>query len=170
MASYAGSRTSRGHPQLPDDDVLAAPTRARVFAALAGLRRPGSTEELARLVGRHANTVRVALQRLEAAGLVERRRVVQRRGRPRHAWAIAPAARPVGAAPQAHADLSRWLARAMRHGWSVADVEAAGRTIGQELAPADGGADGDQAVQDAFTALGFAPRRQPLGETACASC
>ena len=149
-------------PQLPDDDVLAVPTRARLFAALAGLRRAASTSELARLVGRHPNTTRVALQRMEAAGLVECRQLPQKRGRPRHAWAIVPDARPGGAAPEAHSDLSRWLARAMRPEQTIAHVEATGREIGRDLAPAGSDADGDQAIEDALTALGFAPRKQAL--------
>jgi predicted ArsR family transcriptional regulator len=148
-------------PEVAQDDVLAAPTRARLFAALARLRRPASTPELARLVDRHPNTVRVALQRMEAAGLVECRTVAQARGRPRHAWAIVPDARPGDAAPQAHSDLSRWLARAMRRGHTAAAVESEGRDIGHELAPdgAMAAADAD-AMQDALTALGFAPRAE----------
>src|SRR4051794_6041411 len=122
-------------PEVAQDDVLAAPTRARLFAALAGLRHPAATNELAQLVQRHPNTVRVALQRMQAAGLVECRTVAQKRGRPRHAWAIVPDARPGGAPPQAHSDLSRWLARAMRRGHTIASVEAEGRDIGHELAP-----------------------------------
>lgn len=145
-------------PEVAHDDVLAAPTRARLFAALARLHGSASTPELARLVDRHPNTVRVALQRLEAAGLVERRTVAQTRGRPRHAWAIRPDARPGGQAPQAHADLSRWLARAMHRGHTVAAVEAEGRAIGRELVPDSGSAMGAEAIRDALTALGFAPR------------
>jgi predicted ArsR family transcriptional regulator len=147
-------------PEVAHDDVLAAPTRARLFAVLARLRRPASTQELAQLASRHPNTVRVALQRMQAAGLVECRTVVQKRGRPRHAWAIVPEARPGGTAPQAHSDLSRWLARAMRHGHTVAAVEVEGRDIGHELAPDAGAASGAEAMHDALTALGFAPRSE----------
>jgi predicted ArsR family transcriptional regulator len=143
-----------------DDDVLAAPIRARLFAALAALRRPATTRELAGQVGRHANTARVQLQRLAEAGLIECRTEPQARGRPRHTWAILPGARPGGAAPEAHADLSRWLARALREGHALSDVEAAGREIGRGLAPrrVEGGV--RQAMQDALTALGFAPRSE----------
>lgn len=145
-------------PEVGRDDVLAAPTRARLFAVLAGLHRPALTQELAQLVERHPNSVRVALQRLEAAGLVECRTVTQERGRPRHTWAIVPGARPGAVAPQAHADLSRWLARAMRRGHTPAAAEAEGREIGHDLAPGDGGAGGAEAISDALAALGFAPR------------
>jgi predicted ArsR family transcriptional regulator len=148
-------------PPVPDD-VLVPPTRARLLSALAGLRRPATTAELAERVGRHPNTVRVALRRMERSGLVECRRLPQRRGRPRHVWAIRPGARPGGVAPEAHGDLSRWLARAMRRGSRIADVEAAGREIGHELAPDRASAAGTDAVQDALAALGFAPRAEAM--------
>ena len=146
-----------------DDDVLAAPIRAQLFAALAGLRRPASTRDLAAQVGRHENTTRLQLQRLADAGLIERRTEPQARGRPRHTWAILPDARPGGAAPEAHADLSRWLARALRDGHALSDVEAAGREIGRGLAPERGATGVRQAMQDALTALGFAPRGEATG-------
>ena len=46
------------------DDVLAHSIRARLFQALAQLRRPATTRELAAQVGRHPNSVRVQLRRL----------------------------------------------------------------------------------------------------------
>src|SRR4051794_5177477 len=79
---------------LSGHDVLASPIRARLFAALLDLRAPATTDELASRVGRHGNTVRVQLQRLEAAGLIECRQERRARGRPRHRWAIRPDARP----------------------------------------------------------------------------
>lgn len=149
-----------GTPGDPEDDALVASTQARLFAALRELRRPASTQELGALVGRHPNTVRVALTRMADSGLVERRLVHQPRGRPRHTWAIGARARPGGARPDAPADLGRWLARAMRSGHTLDDVEATGRQIGRELAPAPGPGAGAvrQVMQDALTALGFAPR------------
>jgi predicted ArsR family transcriptional regulator len=149
---------------LPEDDVLAAPIRARLFDALAALRRPASTEELAPIVGRHPNSVRVQLRRLADAALVECRVERRPRGRPRHLWAILPDARPGGRPPDAHRDLSRWLARAMRPGQGLGDVEAAGRAIGSELAPAVDDRGIRESMQDALTALGFAPRGEPAGE------
>src|SRR4051794_41795670 len=97
--------------ELPKDDVLAAPIRARLFTALADLRPTATPLELAERVGRRPNTVRRQLQRLQEAGLVECRKERQARGRPRHAWAILPGARPGGALPEVHSDLGRWLAR-----------------------------------------------------------
>ncbi|HSD81778.1 MAG TPA: winged helix-turn-helix domain-containing protein, partial [Solirubrobacteraceae bacterium] len=112
--------------------ALAQPTRARLFALLGELRRPAGTAELAGRLGLHPNGVRMHLERLREAGLVERARARQPRGRPRDAWTIAPNARPGGDPPTAYADLGRWLARAIpaRPG-RLRDVEAAGREIGR---------------------------------------
>jgi predicted ArsR family transcriptional regulator len=149
---------------LPDDDVLSEPIRARLFTVLTRLRRPASTQELAQLAGRHPNTVRVQLQRLADAGLIECRQQRQARGRPKHSWAILPGARPGGEAPEAHGQLSRWLARAMAGGHELPAVEAAGREIGHELAPEPSGRGVREAMHDALTALGFAPHSEPSGD------
>ncbi len=145
------------------DDVLSDPARGRLFTALGELRRPALTQELADLVGRHPNSVRVQLQRLERAGLIECRTVHQARGRPRHTWAIRPEARPAGVAPEAHSDLSRWLARALRESHALVDVAATGREIGRDLAPEAGAADARTVMHDALSALGFAPRDESPG-------
>jgi predicted ArsR family transcriptional regulator len=144
-------------PPLPPDDVLATPARARLFQALAALRRPATTAELAERTGRHPNTTRVQLNELAEAGLIESRTVRRPMGRPRHEWVIAPGAHPGGERPQAHRQLSAWLARALR---DPDEVEAVGRGIGHELAPEHAGRPLDDAMQDALTALGFAPRRR----------
>ena len=161
--------------QPPPDDVLAFPGRARLFAALTELRRPASTAELARIVGRHPNTARTQLQRLERAGLVECRRIVRPRGRPRHEWAIVPSARPAGAPPEAHGQLATWLARALgAPKTDLASVEETGREIGRELAPSGAARPVAAALQDALTALGFAPRpeapEQGLSRHVLANC
>jgi predicted ArsR family transcriptional regulator len=147
--------------QPPENDLLAEPIRARLLRALAELRRPASTQELASLVGRHPNTVRVQLARLAAAGLLESRTVPQARGRPRHEWAVAPDARPAGERPQAYEQLAEWLARAIGRTGRMADIEDGGREIGREIAPDGAGPD---AMRDALAALGFAPRTEPLAE------
>jgi predicted ArsR family transcriptional regulator len=149
-------------PPSPDDDeVLAHPIRTRLFQALAELRRPATTQELATRVGRHPNTVRVQLQRLADLGLLERRNAAQARGRPRQEWAIAATARPAGRSPQALGQLSRWLARAVGTGGGLADIEAAGREIGREIAPERRDRNVVDALQDTLAALGFAPHREP---------
>jgi predicted ArsR family transcriptional regulator len=143
---------------VPDRDVLALPLRARLFRLLAELCRPATTQELSDLAGRHHNTVRVQLQRLAAAGLLERRVVAQPRGRPRHMWVVAPAAQPGGRPPEAYGQLSRWLARAIAGAGDLAAIEATGREIGRELAAQGNGRPPAESMLDALAALGFVPR------------
>jgi predicted ArsR family transcriptional regulator len=146
-------------PPAAADDVLAFPVRARLFAALSHLRRPATTQELAALVGRHPNTVRLQLETLAEHGLLERRTVAQARGRPRHHWAIASDARPAGLGPEAYGQLGAWLARALARPRGLDEIERTGEEIGRELAP-EPGRPLAAAMQDVFTALGFAPRHE----------
>lgn len=141
--------------------MLAQPTRARLFAHLAALGRPAETDELAGALGLHPSGVRVQLDRLRAAGLIDRERLPQAVGRPRDSWSIAPDALPGGQPPEAYPQLARWLARSIpvRPG-RLREVERAGRELGRELRPARGGASAEDAMGRALTALGFAPQRQ----------
>jgi predicted ArsR family transcriptional regulator len=143
--------------------VLALPVRLQLVTVLTELLRPATTQELAQRVGRHPNTVRLQLERLAEAGLLEQRTVAQTRGRPRHEWAIAADARPGGEAPQAYARLAGWLARALARPPGTTEVEKVGREVGRELAPSPGPPVGS-AMQDALAALGFAPRRERPAE------
>jgi predicted ArsR family transcriptional regulator len=145
-------------------DVLAQPTRARLFALLNDLRRPASTEELAQRLELHPNGVRVHLDRLHAAGLLTRERERQARGRPRDAWAISADAQPGGHPPTAYAELARWLVRSLEaEGAGAAGVEAVGREIGREIA-ASGGTGDEQHMYDALAALGFQPIRDTVAD------
>ena len=139
------------------DDVLSQPTRARLFASLSELKRPAGTAELAERLELHPNGIRLHLERLADAGLIERARVRQVRGRPADAWTIAADAEPGGRAPQAYHDLGRWLARVLRaRSRGLRSVEDTGREIGRELAPDDAQSDPD-AFETSLTALGFRP-------------
>ncbi|MQA73743.1 MAG: helix-turn-helix domain-containing protein [Solirubrobacterales bacterium] len=142
-------------------DLLAQPTRARLFALLGELRRPASTDELAQRLDLHPNGVRTHLERLHEVGLVERGRERPARGRPRDAWSISADAHPGGDPPTAYADLSRWLVRAIVAGRiRVRDVEAVGRRIGRDLAaPGDAGSP-EQVMHSTLAAMGFRPRRE----------
>jgi len=139
------------------NDVLSQPTRARLFALLTELKRPARTGELAERLELHPNGIRLHLERLAEAGLIERARVRQARGRPPDAWRVASGASPGGRAPRAYHDLGRWLARALgaRPG-GLRSIEGTGREIGRELAPKDASSDPD-ALQISLTALGFQP-------------
>ena len=143
------------------DDALAQPTRRRVFDLLGELRRPAGTEELADRLALHPNGVRTHLERLAAAGLVERRRTRQARGRPRDMWTIAPDAQPGGEAPSGYVDLARWLARVVsERKTSRRAVESMGREVGREIAPSDDALSAEEKMHAALAALGFQPRRE----------
>jgi predicted ArsR family transcriptional regulator len=143
------------------DDVLAQPTRARLVRTLRAEGRPVETAELATALGLHPTGVRLHLERLRTAGLVQVERVVRGRGRPRHAWS------PAGAAadpPDAGAVLSVWLAGALAAGARDArDVEEVGRAAGRELGAARRGEDPAGAVRGVMAALGFQPREGAAG-------
>ncbi|MEJ7715164.1 MAG: helix-turn-helix domain-containing protein [Thermoleophilaceae bacterium] len=156
---------------LPTDaghDVLTQPTRARLFSLLDELKRPASTDELAKELRLHPNGVRAHLERLRGAKLVARTRAPRPRGRPRDEWSIAPDARPGGDPPHAYADLGRWLARAIPLRPSrLRDVESAGRQIGRDLSPT-AVASPDAAMHSTLSALGFQPEMKTSeGTLAC---
>lgn len=143
------------------DDVLAQPTRARLFAALASLGRPASTDELAAQLGLHPSGVRVHLERLRAAGLIVREREPQAVGRPRDRWSIAAEAPPGGEPPGAYRRLARWLAAsipASRH--RLRELERAGRQLGHQLAPVGDRSQPEETIARTLTAQGFAPRHE----------
>ncbi|HEX8977315.1 MAG TPA: helix-turn-helix domain-containing protein [Solirubrobacteraceae bacterium] len=143
-------------------DVLAQPTRARLFAHLAHLGHPAGTNELAAELGLHPSGVRVHLQRLHGAGLIARQRVPQSVGRPRDNWSIAPDALPGAQPPGAYRQLARWLAHSIpgRPG-RLREVERAGRELGRELPSPRGPGPAEERMGRTLTALGFAPRREP---------
>jgi predicted ArsR family transcriptional regulator len=139
------------------EDPLTQPTRARIFALLAELKEAVGTDELASRLGLHPNGVRVHLERLQHAGLVERRQQRAGRGRPGDRWTVAPGAQPSGQAPSAYASLAVWLARAIPAGPTrLREVERTGREIGRELAP-KGAGDPVEELRQTFAALGFQP-------------
>lgn len=144
-------------------DALSQPTRARVFEILEGLRGPATTDELAAKLDLHPNGVRIHLERLLEAGLVERRSERLPRGRPRDTWTISSDAQPGGDPPTGYAELARWLVRSLvQNGVRVADMETTGQLIGEQLrAPGVDHATGEQALFNTFVSLGFQPERRP---------
>jgi predicted ArsR family transcriptional regulator len=142
-------------------DVLAQPTRARLFARLATSERAAGTNELAAELGLHPSGVRVHLEQMRRAGLVMRERVPQRLGRPRDSWSIAPDALPGGEPPDAYRRLAGWLARSIpsRPG-RLREVEVAGRELGRSLLLDRDPSVGEDTIGRVFTALGFAPQRE----------
>jgi predicted ArsR family transcriptional regulator len=137
--------------------VLAQPTRARLFDLLLEHKTPVRTDVLAAGLGLHPNGVRRQLERLQEAGLVERRRVRRGAGRPHDEWSPARGASPGGERPRAYGDLAGWLARAIpASAGRLRAVERTGREIGRELVPAGGGG-ALEIFGDVFAALGFQP-------------
>ena len=152
-------------PPVPSDesagDVLAQPTRARLFARLAGLGRPAGTDELAAELELHPSGVRVHLERLRRAGLLSRERTPQARGRPRDSWQLAPDALPGGEPPDAYRTLARWLAHTIpSRPARIREVERSGRELGRELLPAGSRSAPEETMGRTLTALGFAPQRE----------
>lgn len=142
-------------------DVLAQPTRARLFALLEERALPASTEELAGALDLHVNGVRGHLERLREAGLIDRARERRGRGRPRDVWSIRADANPGGEPPSGYVDLGRWLTRALsgrRAG--VRDVEATGREIGRELARGPLSGPAEPLLHARLVAMGFQPDRR----------
>jgi predicted ArsR family transcriptional regulator len=150
-------------PDAPEHagDVLAQPTRARLFARLSSLGRPAGTDELAAELGLHPSGVRVHLQRLETAGLVSRARSRQPLGRPRDSWSVAADALPGAEPPDAYRQLARWLARSIQpRPARLRELERAGRELGRELPVASAGAPAEETMGRTLTTLGFAPQRE----------
>jgi predicted ArsR family transcriptional regulator len=146
-------------PTAPQDE-LAQPTRARIFGLLSDLGRAAGTDELAERLQLHPNGVRVHLDILENGGLVDRERVRQSRGRPRDQWTISPTALPGGRSPSGYAQLGRWLVQAIANAKvGIREVEATGREIGRDLAPADDSGSAEDRLFGALAALGFLPTR-----------
>jgi predicted ArsR family transcriptional regulator len=146
-------------PDVPGD-VLAQPTRARLFRHLAAHTGPVGTKELAVELGLHPSGVRVHLERLHDAGLVSRELFSQTRGRPRYGWQVAPDARPGAAPPDTYRRLAGWLARSIpARPARLREVERAGRELGRELVPGRGGGVPEETMGRALTTLGFAPQR-----------
>jgi predicted ArsR family transcriptional regulator len=138
-------------------DPLAQPMRARIFELLVELQEATGTHDLAARLGAHPNGVRIHLERLNEAGLVERTQRREGRGRPGDLWSVAPGAQPANQQPSGYANLAVWLARAKPAGPTrLRDVERTGREIGRELAP-KGNGDPAEGLRQSFAALGFEP-------------
>ncbi len=146
------------------EEALSQPTRQRLFRLLGDLRAPAGTEDLARRIGLHPNGVRVHLERLREAGLIQRDRVAQPRGRPRDMWSVDPGAATRAEPQRAYADLGRRLASVMSAGaGSLRAVEATGRKIGRTIAEETDAATAEASMHAVLSSMGFAPKRRLEG-------
>jgi predicted ArsR family transcriptional regulator len=138
--------------------VLAQPTRARLFVLLRELGRPVATADLAKKLDLHPNGIRLHLDRMAEAGVVERPVEHRKRGRPRDTWAVVADAQASDDLPTAYANLGRWLAQVMPDGKEgVGLAESGGERIGRDLAATAAGDSTEDRLHDAFASLGFQP-------------
>lgn len=116
--------------------ALGDETRYAMYEELAMTPRALSAAELAERLELHPNTVRLHLERLREAGIVEAEAVHRGTvGRPQHRYSLAAGAPGLGLDPPAHVVLAGLLAAlAEQYGVSGADATAIGRRWGDEAA------------------------------------
>jgi predicted ArsR family transcriptional regulator len=116
--------------------ALADETRYAMYHELATSTQPLTAGELADALGLHANTVRLHLERMREAGLVEVEPVHRGTvGRPQHVYSLASGAPGVAFDPPSHALLAGLLAGlAERVGADADDADAIGESWGREAA------------------------------------
>ena len=148
--------------------ALGDETRFALYGELVASTRPRSAHDLADGLGLHANTVRLHLDRLREAGLVEvvpvHRGTV---GRPQHLYSVAPGAPSLGLAPPAHVLLAGLLGSlSERMGAGADDATATGEVWGADLATRTPVASCLEALADELDRLGFEPVVGPGDGTA----
>ncbi len=125
---------------------------------LRELGKPVATADLAKKLDLHPNGVRLHLERMVEAGVVERITEHRKRGRPRDTWCVAADAEASADLPTAYANLGRWLVQVMPDGKEgVGLAESGGERIGRDLAATAAGESTEDRLHDAFASLGFQP-------------
>ncbi len=145
-------------------------TRYAIYLELARSPHPLATNDIAKSLGLHPNTVRPHLERMRDVGLLELR--VDARGgvgRPQHVYSLAADAPSLGLEPPAFPRLARMLVRlAVDAGLAADDALATGSEQGRSDAAAVSSAISclDALVLD-LSALGFDPAavREPDSAT-----
>ena len=114
--------------------ALGDETRFAMYSELARSIDALSAQDLSERLGLHANTVRLHLERLREAGLVDVEPVHRGTvGRPQHLYFLADGAPALGFDPPAHALLAGLLAAlAERIGADANDAAATGRVWGAD--------------------------------------
>lgn len=139
--------------------ALGDETRAELYRELATSTKPLTASELAERLGLHPNTLRLHLERMREAGLVEVESVHRGTvGRPQHVYSLDPGAPGLVFDPPAHALLAGLLAGlAERSGAGADDAVAIGRSWGRDSARRTRTRSCVRALHDEMTRLGFDP-------------
>jgi predicted ArsR family transcriptional regulator len=139
--------------------ALGDETRFAMYRELAQSTTPLSAQDLADALGLHANTVRLHLERLREAGVVDVEAVHRGTvGRPQHYYSLAPGAPGLGFDPPAHALLAGLLAAmAERIGADSTDAEQTGHAWGVEAGRRTPGRSCLDSLAAELARLGFQP-------------
>jgi predicted ArsR family transcriptional regulator len=134
-------------------------TRYEMYRELATATHALTAAELADRLGLHANTVRLHLERMRDAGLVEVEAVHRGTvGRPQHVYSLVAGSPTVGFDPPAHALLAGLMAALAEHaGADGEDAAAAGRAYGKQAARNHQGRSCSDALMTEMSILGFDP-------------
>ena len=148
--------------------ALGDETRFSMYQELAGATSPLTATELADRLGLHANTVRLHLERLREAGLVEVEPVHRGTvGRPQHVYSLAAGAPGLGFDPPSYTLLAGLLASlAERVGAAAVDATAAGYAWGTEAGRRTRSRSCVKALAGEMQRLGFDPASEPVGDGA----
>lgn len=139
--------------------ALGDETRFALYRTIATSTGPLSAHELAERLDLHANTVRLHLERLRDADLVEVEAVHRGTvGRPQHLYFLADGAPSLGFDPPAHALLAGLLAAlAERIGADADDAADTGHAWGVEAGRRTRARSCLKALEDELGRLGFEP-------------
>ena len=139
--------------------ALGDETRYAMYQELARSTAALSAQDLAERLGLHANTVRLHLERLREAGLVDVEAVHRGTvGRPQHLYFLATGAPGLGFDPPAHALLAGLLAAlAERVGADAVEATETGRVWGAEAGRRTRTTSCLQALESELNQLGFEP-------------
>ena len=142
--------------------ALGDETRFSMYRELASSTHPLSAHDLADQLGIHANTVRLHLERLREAGLVDVEAVHRGTvGRPQHVYALAPGAPGLGFDPPSYTLLAGLLgALAERMGADADEAAEIGRRWGVEAGRRTRSRSCAKALVSELERLGFDPVAQ----------
>jgi predicted ArsR family transcriptional regulator len=146
--------------------ALADETRYAMYHELATTTQPLTANELADALGLHANTVRLHLERMREAGLVEVEPVHRGTvGRPQHVYSLASEAPGVAFDPPSHALLAGLLAGlAERVGAHADDADAIGEAWGHDAGRRTRSRSCVKALAGELERLGFDPAAEVEGD------